>query len=176
MANIGALLRQEIQRLARKEVRGQVGPLRKLTVQYRQVIADLRRRLADLERIQARAQRVAAVRPVSGEPVAAHGSATKRVARPRFSAESLRAERARVGLSAAEYARLVGVSDQTIYNWEQGRAAPRAKQAAVLAALRGIGKRAARARLDDESSAASAKPASSRARTRRAPSASGDGA
>ncbi len=176
MANIGALLKQEIQRLARKEVRGQVGPLRRLTIQYRQVIADLRRRLADLERVQARAQRVASARVASGEPEAAPGAAKKRVARARFSAEGLRAERARVGLSAAEYARLVGVSDQTIYNWEQGRAAPRAKQAAVLAALRGIGKRAARARLDDESTAASAKPASSGARARRAPSASGDGA
>ena len=92
MANIGALLKQEIQRLARKEVRGQVGPLRRLTIQYRQVIADLRRRLADLERVQARAQRVASARVASGEPEAAPGAAKKRVARARFSAEGLRAE------------------------------------------------------------------------------------
>ena len=61
----------------------------------------------------------------------------------RFVAKGLKSQRARLGLSAADFGRLVGVSAQSIYNWEQGHATPRAGQLAILAARRGIGKREA---------------------------------
>ncbi len=51
-------------------------------------------------------------------------------------------------MSAADYARLVGVSQLTIYNWEQGKSRPRKEQLASLIALRGIGKREAVAKLE----------------------------
>ncbi len=59
-------------------------------------------------------------------------------------AESLRA---RLGLSAAEFGRLIGASGQSVYNWETGKAVPRASQRAALAAIRGMGKREAGKRL-----------------------------
>ena len=67
--------------------------------------------------------------------------------RVRFTATGLRSQRKRLGLSAADYAQLVGVSAQSIYNWEREIARPRKEQIAVLAALRGMGKREAQARL-----------------------------
>jgi hypothetical protein len=42
---------------------------------------------------------------------------------------------------------LVGVSPQSIYNWEREASHPRPEQIGKLAALRGIGKREAAARL-----------------------------
>jgi transcriptional regulator with XRE-family HTH domain len=60
----------------------------------------------------------------------------------------VRAQRERLGLSAADYAKLVGVSSLTIYNWEHGKTRPRAEQLAALVALRGIGKREALHRLE----------------------------
>ena len=51
-------------------------------------------------------------------------------------------------MSAAEFAALVGVSGQSIYKWEHGEARPRAKQLEAIAALRGMGKREAAARLE----------------------------
>jgi len=54
----------------------------------------------------------------------------------------------RLGLSAADYARLVGVSSLTIYNWEHGKSRPRKEQLAALVAVRGIGKREALRRLE----------------------------
>lgn len=45
-----------------------------------------------------------------------------------FSAEAVRKDRARLQLSAADYATLVGVSMLTVYNWEKGRSQARAKQ------------------------------------------------
>ena len=62
--------------------------------------------------------------------------------------KGLRSHRARLGLSAEEYGRLVGVSAQTIYSWERQTSTPRAAQRASLAAVRGLGKREAHARLE----------------------------
>lgn len=57
-------------------------------------------------------------------------------------------QRDRLGLSAKDYGLLVGVSGLTIYNWEQGKSRPRQAQLASLAAVRGIGKREANAKLE----------------------------
>ena len=135
MPNIGAMLKQEITRLARREVRVQVQATKKASTQYRRHIAALRRQVTALERQLALLKR----RGTTSAP-AATSDAPQKV---RFVAKGLKSQRARLGLSAAEFGRLVGVSAQSIYNWEQGHATPRAGQLAVLAARRGIGKREA---------------------------------
>ena len=66
----------------------------------------------------------------------------------RFSAKGLRVHRERLGLSADDFGKLLGVSAQSIYNWEQEKARPRAELLAKVAALRGIGKRDAKSRLE----------------------------
>jgi DNA-binding transcriptional regulator YiaG len=66
----------------------------------------------------------------------------------RFSARSVKAQRKKTGLSAADYAKLVGVSPLTIYNWELGKSRARKEQFASLVAVRGIGKREAQAKLE----------------------------
>ena len=57
-----------------------------------------------------------------------------------FSGRDVRAERKRLGLSAAKYARLAGVSILTVYNWERDHAVPSEKGLAKWLAVRGIGK------------------------------------
>ena len=69
--------------------------------------------------------------------------------RLRFNAKGLATHRTKLGLSAADYGKLVGVTGQTIYKWEQGGAKPRVSQLTALASIRGLGKREARKRLDD---------------------------
>jgi DNA-binding XRE family transcriptional regulator len=135
MPNIGAMLKQEITRLARREVRVQVQATKKASTQYRRHIAALRRQVTALERQLALVRRRGAV---SAPPPT--GEAPQKI---RFVAKGLKSQRARLGLSAADFGRLVGVSAQSIYNWEQGHATPRAGQLAILAARRGIGKREA---------------------------------
>lgn len=140
MPNIAALLKQEITRLARREGRGAVDPVKKASAQHRRAIAALRRQIAQLQRqfalLARRLEKGGAAVPAAPEKP-----------KVRFVARGLRSHRARLGLSAAEFGRLVGVSAQSIYNWEQGAARPRAAQLAALIALRGIGKRQARERL-----------------------------
>ncbi len=67
---------------------------------------------------------------------------------PRFSAGWVASHRRKLGFSAADYGRLVGVSGQAIYNWEKGRARPHRRQLEALAEVRGMGVRAARDRLE----------------------------
>lgn len=139
MANLAAVLKAEIARLARKESKAQLDPLRKAAAAHRRDIAALKREVATLSR-----QLKLASRPAkAGAPAAEDGP------RLRFSAKGLKSQRERLGLSAAEFGVLAGVSAQSIYNWEAGKATPRAAQVQSLAALRGIGKREAQARMGD---------------------------
>ena len=141
MANIGTMIKQEISRLARREIRSQVQTVKKASAQYRRHIAALKRQVATLER-----QVAGFVRQALERPSAAKSSPTP--AKVRFVPKGLRAQRGRLGLSAADYGKLAGVSAQSIYNWEQEHTKPRAEQIAALAALRSIGRREACARLN----------------------------
>src|SRR5437762_9104879 len=138
MPNIGALLKQEIVRLARKESRAEVQATKKASAQHRRHIAALRRQVAALERQVALLRRSALDRPQA---------ATAGPKPLRFVAKGLKSQRGRLGLSAADYGKLVGVSAQSVYNWEQGNASPRPEQLKRIAALRSISKREAQARL-----------------------------
>lgn len=142
MPNIAALLKEEIARIARKEVRAQTEDVRKASAQYRSHIAGLRRRIDALERELKRVRRGA------GQDASAAGADAEEGGRQRrFSPARLAAQRQKLGLSAADFAALIGVSGQSIYKWEHGEARPRARQLEAIAALRGIGKREAAQRL-----------------------------
>jgi DNA-binding transcriptional regulator YiaG len=142
MPNIGSVLKSEISRVSRKEVRGETQALKKSVSQYRTQIADLKRRMQALE-----------------QQVKRLGKVTTRIATPqataeaepethlRFSAKGLAAQRKRLGLSAASVAKLLGVSTLSVYKWESGKTRPRAKQIEAIATLRGMGKREAAQRL-----------------------------
>ena len=140
MPNIGALLKQEIARVSRKEIRSQVEPLRKASAQYRHANALLKQQVATLERQLAQLQK-----QVRTAPAAAESEPQKL----RFVAKGLKSHRSRLGLSAADYGRLVGVSAQSIYNWEQGHATPRPEQLGTIASLRRLRKREAQRRVEE---------------------------
>ena len=140
MPNIGTVLREEISRLSRRESRSQVDATKKATAQHRRDIAALKRQVAQLQR-----QVTLLSHKVLGAPPAvSSGSTEKRV---RFVAKGLRSQRNRLGLSQTDLGTLLGVSAQSIYNWESESAHPRDEQLAKLAALRRIGKREAAERL-----------------------------
>jgi DNA-binding transcriptional regulator YiaG len=122
-------------------------PGRKASVAHRASIAELRRQANALEK-ELRHVAKGASRPAAAPASDDEGAAgTKR----RFSATRLAAHRAKLELSAASYGQLVGVSGQTIYHWEQGKARPRAAQLENLAAVRDLGAREVVERLSRES-------------------------
>jgi DNA-binding transcriptional regulator YiaG len=137
MPNIASIFKAEISRVARKEVRAEIETLRKASVAHRTSIAELRRQLNALERELRRVAK-GATRPTTASDSA---NETAEGTTRRFSATRLAAHRAKLGVSAASYGQLVGVSGQTIYHWEQGKARPRAAQLESLAAVRKLGAR-----------------------------------
>lgn len=141
MPNLAAVFKQEIARLSRKEVRQQMQGLRKAATQYRKDIARLKRDASKLQSEVARLERRVgdgAAPPVSEDDASG----------VRFTAKGVRSHRARLGMSAADFGRLVGVTGHTIYKWEHGSARPRQRQLAALASLRAVGKREAATRLE----------------------------
>jgi DNA-binding transcriptional regulator YiaG len=141
MPDVAAVLKEEITRLARKEVKQQVGPLSKTIAGQRRTIAEVKRQVAALARNQAFLQQQEK-RRLAEAPKA---SAAEGV---RFSPRGVKADRKRLGLSARDYGLLVGVSAHTIYSWESGKSKPRATALAGWAKVRGIGKREALRRLE----------------------------
>ena len=157
MANLASALKEEIGRLARKEIRQQTAGTAKTVAQCEREIAALKRQIGGLQRMLS-AQRP----PGAPGPTASKKTGRKKVAaakpaakaapdsgskRSRFSAKGLKANRERLGLSADNYGKLIGVSGLSIYNWEQGKARPRESSIAALMSIRGIGKREAASRL-----------------------------
>jgi DNA-binding transcriptional regulator YiaG len=144
MPNIGSVLKSEIQRVARKELRAETQQLKKTVAQYRGQIAQLKRRLQVLEQ-QVRRQAKAGARAPAA---AAEDGEDEGGPSLRFSAKGLATQRKRLGLSAASVARILGVSALSVYKWESGKTRPRARQLAAIASLRKMGKREAMARLE----------------------------
>ena len=141
MANLATVLKEEIRRLARKEVNAQTEVLRRNSAQHRRDIATLKRKVSSLEKKVALLEK-----KTWREATASPGKETAESAR--FSAKGLASQRKRLKLSVADYAKLAGVSVPTLYNWESGKTRPRKEQLARLIALRGISKREAIARLE----------------------------
>ncbi len=139
MTTLGTALRNEITRLSRKELRTQIDPLKKASSAQRREIAELKRQVAALSR------QIKVAGKAAGKPAPRGGDAAPAT---RFVAKGLRSLRSRLGLSAADFGTLAGVTAQSIYNWESGKSVPRKSQLAALAELRGLGKREAQTRLE----------------------------
>lgn len=141
MPNIGQVLKEEIARISRRAVRAQTESTKKASTRHQREIAELKRQLKQLQRqVSVLGRQLGTAR--KDDTPQDEGQ------RVRFSAKGMRSHRERIDLSAADYAKLVGVSTQTIYNWERGRTTPSSEQKAKLAELRRIGKRVARARME----------------------------
>ena len=141
MSNIASVLKEEIARLVRRQFRSESETLKKASSRYRTDIAALKRRIEPLEKKISRLEKMV---PKNVAPTADKESETKL----RFKPQGVRAQRTRLELSAREMGALVGVSAQTIYNWEAGTSRPKAEQLAVFAAVRKMGKREVKERLD----------------------------
>src|SRR3954470_12659646 len=139
MTTFVVALKDEIRRIARKEIRAQTGKHARAVAQYRREIARLKRQQREQEKkignLEAHSR--------DDRPASTSDDANEQ----RFSARSVKAQRRRTGFSAADYAKLIGVSPLTIYNWEHNKSRPRKEQFAALVAVRGLGKREALARL-----------------------------
>ena len=134
MPNLSTILKDEISRLARKEIRSQMGATKKAVGHYRSEIAALKRQTL------AQARKISFLEGQEKKRLSGSDATTSEQT-GRFSAKWLRSHRERLGVSAEDYGKMVGVSGKTVYNWEQGKSKPLRKQLTGLVSVRGLGKR-----------------------------------
>lgn len=139
MSNFATQLKTEISRIAKKEIRSESASLKKSSSQYRSDIAALKKRIAALESMVKKLSK-SSKKSTSEE----QDSDDKSL---RFRSNGFATLRQKLGLSANEMGQLLGVSGQSVYKWEQGKAKPRASQLKAIASIRHIGKKQAHAML-----------------------------
>jgi DNA-binding transcriptional regulator YiaG len=133
MPNVARILKEEMARVSRREIKKAMAVLQRSSASYRTDIAALKRKVAQLERAKkdSQAERNPLIIDDKGESADKH----------RFSARGLRTLRQRLGLSARQLGTLIGVSEQSVYNWETKVATPRAAHLPAIVRLRQMGKR-----------------------------------
>lgn len=143
MPSIATVLKQEITRLAKKEIRTATASLKSQLTQSRKQVAALQKAVQRLEKqVEKLAHGKRSLPPLP------ETDAENAPVPIRFTPKSVRAHRKRLGMSAEQYAKILGVSMQTVYHWEQGKSRPRRTQMNVLTTVRAMGKREALRRLE----------------------------
>jgi DNA-binding transcriptional regulator YiaG len=137
MPNIAQVLKSEIIRLARREVRSKYNPLRVQVNDLKKAVRDQRTTIARLEKHidQLKAVSATPAEKILEAPNVANAD------KVRLSPDSIKKHRKRLGLSQSELGKLLRVSTNTIVRWELGKSKPRDKHRAGLAQLRTMGAR-----------------------------------
>lgn len=157
MTTFADTLKKEIARVARKELREDIGALRKTSVVQRSEIAALKKQLKAVQtqvNRQSKGTRkeegkAAAARTApapkqelgSGQP---KGKPGRKVV---FTAERLKAQRARLGFTQDQMAKLLEVSSLSIWKWESGGASPRSSRVPQILERLALGKREAESQI-----------------------------
>ncbi len=105
-------LKAEIVRLSRKEIKKELEPVRRVNAAQRKLIANLRRDVSDLQREVARLQKAVGAEP---PPVIDEEEAQ----RFWMSGKGVVSLRKRLGVTQTEFARLIGVTQQSVVRWEK---------------------------------------------------------
>jgi DNA-binding transcriptional regulator YiaG len=140
MPNIANVLKDEIQRIARKEIKTSASELHKYNIYLKKNLAELRKQLAAMK------QDVRQLKKIQGkQPKAETGVTSGAAEKLRFSAKGIRSLRSKWKLSQADFAKLVGVSGLAVYQWErkEGKLALRQATKSKLAEIRGLGRKEA---------------------------------
>jgi DNA-binding transcriptional regulator YiaG len=145
MPNLSQVIKAEISRISRKEIKSAIGQLRNSTIALKKTSAQLKKRIGALE---AQTKRIASLRNALAAQEQSNAT-TEPDAKVRITSKTIRKLRGKLGLSQDGFAKLLGVSSQAVYIMEhkQGRLNLRTATLTKLLSVRGIGKREAQARL-----------------------------
>ena len=139
MPNVAQVLKEEISRLARKEIRASCDPLRKQVQSLRRTVRTQQETIDKLERSLSKMVEMTATE--AGTSLYAPTEEKEQRSRARVTPSSIRRHRLRLGLSQAQLGGLLNVSTNTIVRWEQGSSKPRVQHRTALLRLRDLGVR-----------------------------------
>lgn len=142
MGKVEAIIKSEIVRLAKREMRRVATPLRRDVRALKSTVSQLRKTVISLERFIALQRKEWEKKPLLK-------AAPEEVETSRLSPRLIRSLRKRLGLSQRNLARLAGVSPLAVYQWESGVFKPKEEKKSVLIALRKLGRRNAKKLLEE---------------------------
>ena len=158
MAKFESIIKSEMMRLAKREVRKVSVPLGSDVWSLKSAVSQLRKAVLTLQRITASQQKELerGKTPLEAAP--------EEVKISRFSPRLIRSLRGHLGITQKELAILTGVTVGAIHQWESGRFKPSMKKKAVMVALRKLGRREVRKLLEDKKNQMTEKKLPSRRR------------
>lgn len=155
MPNFSKLFQEEVRRLARKEAKTDLDRVKKDTAELRRALSAARKEISALQQAVKQAGKLAGKAAAGTASTAATAAKAapkgkeKEDGRKRITGKSIINLRTKLGLTQGEFAALLGVTGQSIYQWEHKEGALKFRGGAKerLQAIKGIGAREARKRL-----------------------------
>ena len=144
MPNYASVLNDEIARIARREIKAEVTPLAKRTLELRKKVSTQAKQIAALEAKLTKFEKELGIEDVI--PVA---MTEEEVNKARVTPKYIANVRSKYELSRNDMAFLLDVNANSIYLWETGRANPRWEAKAKVIQLRNMGKRNVNALLNE---------------------------
>jgi DNA-binding transcriptional regulator YiaG len=153
MGKFEGIIKSEIVRLARREVRKISVPLSRDVRSLKSAASQLRKAVLTLQRItnQQQKQLEKGEMPLQAAP--------EEVKVSRFSPRLIRSLRGHLGITQKELALLTGVTVGAVHLWESGQFKPSEKKKAVIVALRKLGRREVRKLVEKKSAGRVKQPA-----------------
>ena len=147
MGKLEGMIKSEIVRLAKREIRKIARPLSRDVRSMRSTVSQLRKTVLALQRLTTRQENESRKERVLLE------ATPEEVKKSRFSPRLIHTLRKRLRITQKEMATLTGVTIGAIYQWEQGIFEPRGQKKGMLVALRKLGRREVRKLLEERRSA-----------------------
>ena len=143
MPNIANILKSEIQRLAKKEVKAATAPLHKTILSLRKELSALKKN----QKVTARSTQASARSPINANKIS-----TDKVKGPRLrpTGKTIATLRQKFGMTQSDFGKLLDVSNATILKWEKTEGALNMRTASRQAfiTIQKLGAKAARAQLE----------------------------
>lgn len=143
MGKVESIIKSEIVRLAKREVKKTILPLKGEIRSLKGIVSQLRKTLLSIQRISPAEFRE---KEVSMEV------SPDEVKNARFSPRVIRSLRKRLGITQRELALLTGVTVGAIHQWESGKFKPAMKKREIMVTLRKMGRREVRKMIEAKKS------------------------
>ena len=144
MGKVEGIIKAEIVRLAKREMKKNFVPLSQDVRLLKGTISQLRKTVSGLQRFVAQQEK-----EMRGQKVVLEAP-PEEVKKARFSPRLMKSLRKHLGVTQKEMAILAGVTVGAIYQWEKGIFEPRGEKKKILVALRKLRRREARKVLEEK--------------------------
>ena len=143
MGKVEGIIKSEIVRLAKREIRKISIPLAQDVRSLKSVVSQIRKTVMAIERFATHQQKELSKTktPLEATP--------EEIKISRFSPRLIRSLRNRLGITQKELAILAGVTVGAIHQWESGMFKPKGAKKGVIVALRKLGRREVRSVLEE---------------------------